>query len=297
MRMDFCDPGKKNEAFGFRRARVAAISMKPRKWKKEENAERLEKMFQQAAEAGAELVVAPEGILEGYVVMDVIEHPEKAPAMLAIAERVNGPLIQRFRSLARKLHICLAFGFAERIRNEVYNAAVFIDATGRLRGKHHKIQFAEGNHDAWYFNRPGKRVRAFHTPFGRTGFLICNERWNPLLARTLVMDGARMLIVPAFGTRKRAHTAALLARARENGVTIISANVGVNLIISKGEITAYHWGANAITMGEIEIPEPPAKTLAREGERRFLHSRQRLYSECLKNALKRYGRDCIKTTK
>ena len=45
----------------------------------------------------------------------------------------------------------------------------------------HKMQFAEGYDKSWYFNRPGKKIRAFDTPLGRCGMLICNDRWNPLL--------------------------------------------------------------------------------------------------------------------
>lgn len=58
---------EESAAFGFRKIRVAAISMKPSKWKKEENANRLEEMFRQAAETDAELALAPEGVIEGYV--------------------------------------------------------------------------------------------------------------------------------------------------------------------------------------------------------------------------------------
>ena len=54
----------------YTRLTCAAISMKPHKWAKEANADKLEHFFRRAADTGARLLVAPEGVLEGYVVME-----------------------------------------------------------------------------------------------------------------------------------------------------------------------------------------------------------------------------------
>jgi hypothetical protein len=61
-----------------------------------------------------------------------------------------------------------------------------------------------------------------------------------------------------------------LARARENGVPIVEANVGMNLIISKGEIVAYKWGNDQITTAAIDIPVPPSLEMARFYEQEYL---------------------------
>src|SRR5207249_5352408 len=63
----------------------------------------------------------------------------------------------------------------------------------------------------------GRELRAFETPFGRAGFLICNDRWNPMIARTVVLDGARILLIPSYGSKRKSQNEAVLARARENG--------------------------------------------------------------------------------
>ena len=257
----------------FSSVRVAAISLKPTRWDKAANADKLEHFFRQAARTRARLLVATEGALEGYVVMDVVRDPAKAERMLEIAEPINGPYVRRFQSLARSLRTCLAFGFAERIRNEVYNAAAFIDHRGRIVGKQHKSQLAEGLHPSWYFNRAGEKLRAFNTPLGRAGFLICNDRWNPNIARTLVLDGAQMLLICSYGSRKKRQNQNVLARARENGVPIVEANVGVNLIVSRGEAVAYKWGVDRITTATIDIPVRPSTQAARAAERVFLRWR------------------------
>ena len=250
--------------------KVAAISIKPQKWDKAANADKMEVFFVEAAKEEPQVILTTEGVLEGYVVMEVIENREMTERLLDVAEPIDGPYIQRFQQLAKKLGICLCFGFAERIADEAYNCAVFIDHNGEICGKYHKTQLAEGTHSSWSFNRIGKTLRAFDTPIGRAGAVICNDRWNPMIARTLVLDGARLILIPSYGSKSKGQNEAVLARARENGVPIVEANVGMNLIISKGEIVAYKWGNDEISTAVIDIPEPPSQQVARRAEQEYL---------------------------
>lgn len=257
----------------FRQVRVAACSFRPRKFDVAGNGDRLEELFRQAADTGAELAVAPEGALDGYVVMPIIEGVEPAERMHAAAVSLSGPEIERFRALARELGMCLAFGLAERTGGGVYNCAVFIDAAGTICGACHKMQLAEGYRADWWFNRLGERSRAFATPFGPCGVLICNDRWNPEIARIPVLDGARYLLIPSYGSRSRSQDRAVLARARENGVPIVEANVGVTLIVSKGEVVACERKINAVTTGAIDVPAAPGAANRDRQEQAFLRWR------------------------
>ena len=71
---------------------VSAISLKPIKWDKASNAEKLEALFVEAAKNTPQLILATEGVLEGYVVMDVIEGRATPEAMLEIAEPLDGDI-------------------------------------------------------------------------------------------------------------------------------------------------------------------------------------------------------------
>ena len=248
---------------------VAAISFRPTKWDKDGNADRMEQLFVRAAQGSPRLILTTEGALEGYVVMDVVEGRASADAMLDLAEPIDGPYIRRFQKLARTLNTCLAFGFAERIGDEAYNCALFLDRQGEICGRYNKVQLAEGTHSSWRFNRVGKRLRAFDTPIGRAGFVICNDRWNPQIVRALVLDGARVILIPSYGDKTKSQNQAVLARARENGVPIVEANVGMNLIISKGEICAYQWGNDQITYGVVDVPAAPSEASARQAEQDY----------------------------
>lgn len=257
-------------ASGGTMVRVAAISLVPVKFDLPGNAKRLEQAFRQAQQGGAKIAVAPEGVLEGYVVNEVIAGKAKPEAMREVALAMDDPVIRRFQELARELQMCLVFGFAERVGGEIFNGAVFVDETGRIRGSHHKMQFAEGCDPDWWFNRPGMRCRTIDTPYGRCGILICNERWNPQLARILALDGAQFLVIPSYGTRSTPQDEAVLRLGRENGLPVVEANVGVTLVADRGKIVAVDRKEEGITFGEIGIPpvipSRPAERDKLEGE-------------------------------
>ena len=234
--------------------RVAAISFVPKKFDLPHNAKRLESLFIQAATNGAKIAVAPEGALEGYVVNEIIAGKASPESMNNLAVPLDSRVVRRFQKLARQYDLCLVFGLAERIGKNVFNCAVFIDNTGKIAGKQHKMQFAEGYHPEWWFNRLAKNNRAFDTPYGRCGIMICNDRWNPMIARIPALDGAQFLIIPSFGSRSKAQDKAVLARAKENNLPIIEANVGVTLIVSENKIAAVDRHEEGITYSNIKIP-------------------------------------------
>ncbi|NQU11479.1 carbon-nitrogen hydrolase family protein [bacterium] len=261
----------------FARYKVAAVSSRPKKWDKAHNADKLEQLFRKAARQQPALILASEGMLEGYVIFDVIRHRKRVPALLDIAEPLDGPYVKRFRRLARALKTCLCFGMAERIGREAFNSAVFIDHQGHICGTYHKLSEGTGAHPSWRFWRPGRQVRAIDTPLGRGGILICSDRWLPILARTLVLDGARFLLIPTYGSVGKSQNQAVLGRARENGVPVVQANAaGHNLIVSRGEIAAYQRGVDRITTGFIDVPHAPSPAAARAGEREFLKFQQKM---------------------
>ncbi|MDO8540306.1 MAG: carbon-nitrogen hydrolase family protein [Opitutaceae bacterium] len=238
------------------RIRVAAISFVPTKGDLTANADRLEQAFRQAAAGGAKLAVAPEGTLDGYLINEVLAGKTPVAETERVAVAIDDPLIRRFQALADTLDLCVVFGFAERIGGEIFNTAVFIDHAGAIRGKYHKMIFEEGYHDGWWFNRLGRQSRAFETPFGRCGILICNDRWNPELARIPALDGAQFLVIPAFGSTSPRQDDAVLSRARETDLPIVEANVGVSLVVSGGQIAAVKREREGIVFAEMTIPAP-----------------------------------------
>src|SRR5687768_7001537 len=89
--------------------RVAAISFVPVKFDLKGNADRLEKAFREARAGGAKIAVAPEGVLEGYVVNEIIAGKAPPEKMKDVAVARTDTVIQRFQDLARELQMCLVF--------------------------------------------------------------------------------------------------------------------------------------------------------------------------------------------
>lgn len=234
--------------------RVAAISFEPVKLDLKRNVATLESWFRQAADGGAQIAVAPEGCLDGYIVNEIIASQVPAERMRDVAVPIESPTINHFRELAKELGICLVFGFAELRGDDVFNSALFIDNQGEIRGRYNKMQFHEGYDERWWFNRIGQQVRAFDTPYGRCGVLICNDRWNPLLAKALASDGAQFLVIPAFGSTSKQQDQAVLDRARETSLPIVEANVGVSLVISENRLAAVDRHREGITFADMRIP-------------------------------------------
>ena len=86
---------------------VAAIQFKPWRGAVEENRARLVDLITTAAQAGAELVVAPEMCNSGYVFPD-------RQTILPYCEVRGGPTHQLFSELGKRLGITLAYGWPER---------------------------------------------------------------------------------------------------------------------------------------------------------------------------------------
>jgi predicted amidohydrolase len=180
---------------------------------------------QAAIQAGAQLVVLPEGTLPAYVMAYERFDPIETEAAL-----------QQCRDIARRHGIVLVAGAARREDERVFNSAIVIDADGSIAGNADK-------HFLWHFDRqwfaPGERIEPMRTAIGQIGALVCADGRIPLIARTLVDAGADLLVMPtAWVTSGRDPQnlenvqADLLARvrARENGVPFIAANkCGVEL--------------------------------------------------------------------
>ncbi|QDU79525.1 N-carbamoyl-D-amino acid hydrolase [Polystyrenella longa] len=231
--------------------KVASISFVPKKWNKEANAVRLEKEMRRAVEAGAELVITPEGMLEGYVVNEVIheEDPERKKELTnrfqELAEPIDGKFIQRFQQLAIDLKIYLILGFleADSVTEKTFNTAALFDPDGKLVGKYHKTHF----HQGYEVNPPGYTagsdypVFSIHDPESKqelkVGMMICFDRQLPEPARQLTLNGADLIACPSYGSWGDWNTRLMQVRAYENQAYVVFSHPNQSLLIDRdGEI-------------------------------------------------------------
>ena len=212
--------------------RVASLMAKPVKWDKEANKRQLEWAIREAKRQGAELIVTPEGALEGYVVNEVIratgeKRRELSERFNGLAEPCDGPYIQHFRKLSRELHVTLVLGFLEAEGANTYNTAIFIRPDGTIAGKYRKTHFAQGyrNGNDKGDNPPGylrgTEYPVFDIGAYKMGIMICYDRREPVVARRLVQNGAEFIVNPAYGMVGDCNCEFVSARARENNIPIL----------------------------------------------------------------------------
>jgi predicted amidohydrolase len=141
-----------------------------------------------ARAAGADLVVFPELSLTGYRLRDLTEEVAADPAR----DKTIRALVRASRTTP------LVFGFVEEKPTEkglFYNSAAFA-AGGRILHVHRKVFLPTfGMFEEARFFAPGRNIRAFDTPWGRMGLLICRDFLHLNAGYLLYADGAETMIV------------------------------------------------------------------------------------------------------
>lgn len=274
--------------------RIASASIITDKWQKETNWLRIEKMVTRASqEGGANVVITPEGVLEGYVINEVNNKlklgtdKELLESFLKLGEPMDGFYIKKACTLANKLNIYLVLGFLEREDQNLYNTAILIDPDGDIIGRYRKTHFAQGYTINPKSYKAGDDFPVFQTSFGKVGILICYDRQLPEPARILVLKGAEILFIPSYGSYNDQdgwNTIMLRTRARENDVPLVFCHPYQSLLIkSSGDLTVLGNGGD-ISYYEIRVAKDENDVLR--------NRRPEIYNELL-NVDEKPNRICL----
>lgn len=155
---------------------------------------------------------------------------------IKIAEPLDGPIMQRYCSLAKESSMWLSLGgFQEKGPDDShqYNTHVLIDDSGEIRSSYRKIHLFDvdvpGNmvYKESRFTTAGDTIVAVDSPFGRLGLTVCYDLRFPELYQCLrFKHQAQVLLVPSAFTKVtgEAHWEILLrARAIETQCYVIAA--------------------------------------------------------------------------
>ena len=201
----------------------------------EHNLARIAQLADEARSRDVALLALPEASLGGY--LSVLgrgrdgshdEEPESLPPVMD----VDGPELRRVAQIARDLTIVV--GLCEGDGTTRYNSAAVVSGDGVL-GVHRKVHQPLGEN--LYYDA-GEDLRAFETPVGRLGALICYDKAFPEAARALALDGAEIVACISAWPASRTATAGDLAddrwthrfnlfdqaRALENQVVWVASN-------------------------------------------------------------------------
>ncbi|MRT42808.1 carbon-nitrogen hydrolase family protein [Enterobacteriaceae bacterium RIT702] len=152
--------------------------------------------MEHAAQEGADLVVFPEQILQGYLPDTLNWNGEAVAWQMAQAEVVpQGESVLALQRQSTQLGVHVVFGMTERHpeRAEVlFNSAVLLGPQG-LVGVYRKVHQPGDEKHVYY---PGSDFPVFNTPLGRIGMLICYDKVFPESTRELALKGADIMIMP-----------------------------------------------------------------------------------------------------
>ena len=148
-----------------------------------------------AAGSQADLIVAPELALSGYLFTRKAEVEQ-------MAEEIPGPATERLTDAAARANCHLVVGMAERSAERLFNSAVLIGPRGVV-GVYRKVHLFD--EEKLYFAPGDRGFPLFDIQGAKVGLLVCFDHFFPEAARTLALQGARIichpsnLVLPEYG--------------------------------------------------------------------------------------------------
>jgi len=225
--------------------RVAVAQLEPKLGEKARNLDACLARMEEAASAGARLLVLPECAIPGYMF-------DSAAEALRFAEEIPGPATETLERECLRLDLYVVCGLLEQDGDALRNSAVLIAPDG-LIGTYRKTHLPFLGVDR--FTLPGDELPVYETPLGRIGLEICYDLRFPEVTRTLALKGADLVAHPTnFPMAAKVQTDVItLARAAENRIYLLTAN----------RVGKERWGEFC---GWSQIVDPYGRRLAEAGE-------------------------------
>jgi predicted amidohydrolase len=238
----------------MREITVAVVQMQPVLGEPAHNLDIMSDIVSQIAnEQRVDLIVFPELCTSGY---------ELGVRFTEMAQRVEGPTVNLMAQRASELGIHIAFGMVtkEKVESVLYNAAVLIGPEGELIEEYRKVHLRGEERMAF---KEGFKLPVTETEFGTLGLMIGWDLAFPEVARSLVLDGAEMLVVLANWETSEMDEWRTYVRARayENASFVVACNrVGEDVTINFGgeSMIAGPRGEVYASLGESSVEDADA---------------------------------------
>jgi nitrilase len=189
--------------------RVAVVQRPPALLDRDATLDRAVAHLDEAADAGAQLVVFPEAYVPGYPVW--IWHLRPGPdygltseihaALLANAVDLDADGLAPLRRAAAERAVTVVCGVHERDgsfgRSTIYNTLVTIGADGTVLNRHRKLMPTNPERMVWG-EGDGRGLHVVDTPVGRVGGLICWENYMPLARVALYGEGVEIYVASTW---------------------------------------------------------------------------------------------------
>lgn len=175
-------------------------------------------VMRKAAAEGARLIAFPECFLTGGSFDD-------RDSLLARAVDIERGDLKPILEAARDTGIYVVVGFYQKTATQALNTAALIGPQG-IVGLHHKMHLPFMIGDRFVDIPEIEGPSVFETDIGRIGLAICYEIRFPEVIRTLALEGADIVVLPAAWPEAARILPDLFSRVRaaENFVYFLSSN-------------------------------------------------------------------------
>ncbi|MFJ7281173.1 carbon-nitrogen hydrolase family protein [Pseudomonas sp. NPDC099000] len=165
----------------------------------------------EAAAAGASLIVLPESFIPGYpswiwrlaAGKDGAVMGQLHTRLLANAVDITNGDLSQLCEAARVHAVTIVCGINECDRRNgggtLYNSVVVIGANGAVLNRHRKLMPTNPERMVHGFG-DATGLRPVDTPVGRVGALICWENYMPLARYSLYAQGVEIYVAPTYDT-------------------------------------------------------------------------------------------------
>ena len=217
----------------------------------DKNVSNAEKLVRQAASEGAQIILIQELFESQYFCMD-----QKEELFELSKPFENNPTIKKFSELAKELKVVLPVSFFEKANRAHYNSVAIVDADGSVLGKYRKSHIPDGPgyQEKFYFNPGDTGFKVWNTKYAKIGVGICWDQWFPEAARSMVLNGAELLLYPtAIGGEPEDDgfdssdmwQRAMIGHSASNQIPVIASN---RIGTEKGiDIENYFYGRSFVT--------------------------------------------------
>jgi nitrilase len=190
-------------------AKIAVVQHPPCILNRDDTIQRAVALIDEAAGAGAELIIFPEAFIPGYPAWIWRLRPggdwglsEALHArLLDNAVTLEAGDLQPLCEAARQHKVTVVCGINERdsalSRATLYNTVVVIAADGAIINRHRKLMPTNPERMVWGFG-DATGLKVVETPCGRLGSLICWENYMPLARYALYSQGVEIYIAPTY---------------------------------------------------------------------------------------------------
>ena len=161
---------------------------------KEANLSKAKLGLEECVKKGAEIVILPE----------IFNSPYDSKKFREYSEEKNGKTWTFLSNLSKENNIILIGGSIPEIENDkIYNTSFIFDTKGNQIARHRKMHLFDIDVKGGQSFKESESLTAgdsicvFDTPFCKIGVCICFDMRFPELSRLMVLQGARIIIVPA----------------------------------------------------------------------------------------------------